>query len=144
MFVISNLSYLTVHRNPLHCVLNPPKGNDAINIHVLRINLQEGRGGVERGILGRLSWVAERGGVVLKWWDSYVHKKAGTRVLQISGDIFGCVWWMVEIVMCSFTIVYVVNTHSITSSRTFLSRYNLSAIKLNQDWIPGSKCHTGT
>ena len=38
-----------------------------------------------------------------------------------------------EIVMCSFTIVYVVNTYSITSSRTFLSKYNLSAIKLNRD-----------
>ena len=36
----------------------------------------------------------------------------------------------------------VVNTYSITSSRTYLSRYNQSATQLNQDLIPGPKCHT--
>ena len=40
--------------------------------------------------------------------------------------------------------IHVVNTHSIISSQTYLSRYNPSAIKLNQDWIPGSKCHAWT
>ena len=67
MFVISNLSYLTVHRNPLHCVLNPPKGNDAINIHVFRINLQEGGGGGRKGYFRcvKLSW-GKMGVVVLK------------------------------------------------------------------------------
>ena len=41
-------------------------------------------------------------------------------------------------------ICFVVNTNSITSSRTHQYRYNLSAIKLNQGRIPGSKYHTGT
>ena len=38
----------------------------------------------------------------------------------------------------------VVNTYSITSTGNVSIQVNQSAIKLNQDLIPGSKCHTGT